>query len=289
MESKARTLATVQGILAAFLFVASCTEQKPIWQQREQKASFERIQIFVDTSGSLGEEEYRSTKQFVCAALDTLVEIFSARYVSVIPFSAGPDLWSGSHVTAVLPEPPVIEVRADVQNEAALLFRKYQAKLQKEAEEEKKRARLNARGAYVRAVRDSVAPVSMFLAGLRQGDAECTSLNDLAVRCGSDGSNTLSLVITDGVDDCGMLSHESVEEAEGTSITVFFLVPTKRDSQRHGEYGELLKARGEALRRLLPSAIVLPSYMSSRLDSWLGEIVQKRMDTAGSDWEDLDD
>ncbi|MFH1373254.1 MAG: hypothetical protein ABII79_05620 [bacterium] len=224
----------------------------------------------------------------VCASLDTLVELFSTRYLSVIPFSAGPDLWSGSHVTAVLPEPPLVEVRADVQNEAALLFKKYQAKLQKEADKEQKQARLAARGAYMSAVGDSIAPVLMFLSGLLQGDAECTSLNDLAVRCGSDGSNTLSLVITDGVDDCGALSRESVEKPEGNSVTVVFLVPTKRDRQKHGEYGELLKARSEALKVLLPSAIILPGYMSSRLDSWLSEIVQKRKGTVGSDWEDLD-
>jgi hypothetical protein len=243
---------------------------------------FESVNVFVDTSGSACPRHFRQTVDDVGWSLPNLTCSLGVSRVSLLFFAAGIDLWSSPVVSTGLPEPPSVQKQEPDLGEAQRIFKKLRQKKEREAQERFAKQWERQHEIYPRAVRDSLAPVLERLDGLHQSESDCTSVNDFALRCASGKGRTLNIGITDGVQDCGHLSSVSVEKGEDIPLTVVFLVPTNGDCQAPGGYGEKFQARAEALRRLLPSAIILPGYASASFETLLQLIMQKKNQVSGA-------
>ncbi len=249
----------------AILVIASCNE-KVAQTEGLNLPTIERLQVFIDSSGSLSDPEYVITLDQIMDSLPTLIRAFKITHISVIAFSSGVDLWSSAHPVVILPSPPVMESGNIRGNEAALIFKQYREALQQEANDRLQSDWENQYQLYLSELSDSLANVALLLQKLRKGKGNCTSLVDLARRCRVEGPEVLSLVVTDGLDDCPISELEAIRGAN-THI-VIYLVPSKKD-QAHGSYGRVLHERIEKLKQLMPNAYVIPSYMVTRGFGWL--------------------
>lgn len=226
---------------------------------------FPRILVLSDTSGSLDRAEYASVVSLLGTQLVELAIDVGARDVGLLPWAGSGDVLKSARWVR-LPARPVIPVTVVQFTEGESIFKGPQELLKARVASLTAARTAAADSCFREQIRVALGPLRSALASSAQGNASVTDVTGALLRCSHESAGTLTLLVTDAVQE-GVEPLHRVPEPRTGNCTIVVLAPTR---EHGGDTASSQEARTQWLHEIAPWVRVLRSFeLSSTPDEWL--------------------
>ncbi len=256
--------------LTLLLVIALLTMTSTVISNDSTFKQFDAINIFVDTSGSIINDEYVNALSTLATKIDTIVFVSNVTTVGILPFAGEIDAWKSPSEQVSLPRKRSVEKQEIQTTEGNIIFKHYKENQIQALERSHDKNQQETDSLYKQEVTNTLQPLMDYLKSIDQGKSDCTSLNDVIDRIILDGNRILNIIITDGLETCSKDLRRLNQDEDLSKISiVVFILPSIEKNDCDYPYASQLKDRTREWNNIFPSAIILPSYKISKIDEWL--------------------
>jgi hypothetical protein len=212
-------------------------------------ASWERLNLWVDVSGSLDPQEAR---RVLLVLGDSAALVPGVSEIALFPFALAADSWRGPATRLTVPQAPSFECGRQLTELASFLVsaRNRQAELCAHDAEVARAALIPRLSAYRREWGQTIATL-----GLGSREAQSTCLLQAVSRACAGPQAALSIVVTDGAHHA--CPTQVLDRSAAPARTILLLVPGVHDE---GDIFARAARRAAAIVAAFPEVEVVPSF-----------------------------